>query len=175
MGYSVKYFLKIACVYQIIIWAISAYKYILGIFYSILPEKNSISLLSSIVIIGVSIFVILSNIYLIYKPFNRLNLKHLILNKWINFVQVLHISVLGFSFYVVVGVHVLVYYSYDSVQDVSFAFGFFRFIFEVSYYKSNLIFLGVNLIPLILFLIFNKSEDYFKNNLEIEINDSFVK
>src|SRR6185312_15479545 len=81
-----SYFLKIASIYQIVIWLISGGDYLLGIFDTIAPRKDYISLLSSIGVVSFSILIIGSNIFLLLN--NRFLLsKNLRLNKWLNFAQ----------------------------------------------------------------------------------------
>jgi hypothetical protein len=150
-----KWFLKIANIYQIVIWFISGGDYLFGIFDTIAPKKDYISLLSSISVICFSILIICSNIFLLFNSKFLLS-KNLRLNKWLNFAQIINFSILGLSYYMIVGIHIAVYYFYDKVQEFSYAMSFYKLTIEASYANSSTISVGLNLIPLILFFIFNK-------------------
>jgi hypothetical protein len=160
---QINYLLKTANIYQIVIWFISGGDYLLGIFDTIAPKKDYISLLSSICVVSFSIIIICSNLLLLFNSKFALS-KNLRLNKWLNFVQIIHFSILGLSYYMIVGIHIAVYYLYDKVQEFSYAISFYKLTIEASYSNSNIISVGLNLIPLILFFIFNKiikeNEDY---------------
>jgi hypothetical protein len=159
--------LKISNVYQVVIWSITGGDYALGIFDTIAPKKDYISLLLSICVIIFSVFVICSNVLLLFNSKFFLA-KNLNLNKWLNFIQIVNFSVLGLSFYMIVGVHLTGYYYYDKVQEVSYTFSFYKLTIDSSYSKSNIIFIGLNLIPLILFLVFN---NIIKKNEFFDIQD----
>ena len=153
-----KYVFKIANVYQIIIWLITAIYYFFGMINSILPRKDSISLVGSFIVLFFSIIIIWSNIYLLLnKNSIRLVLKNLQFNKWINLIQILNLSLIGINIYFIIGVRIMVIYLYDNTQKLAFDYGFFTFQSEISYVKSDIIFVGINIIPIILYIIFSKS------------------
>jgi hypothetical protein len=161
-----KYLLKIANVYQIIIWLISAIYYILGIVNSIWPNKDSVGLLTNGGVICLSIIIICSNIYFLIDSKNKsFYLKNLYFNKWINLIQILNISLVGFTFYAIIGIRIMGYYAYDESQKLAISYGFFRFKSEGSYVKSDIIFVGINLIPVILSLIFNRYIDEHRKKM----------
>ena len=149
-----SYFLKIASTYQIIIWLISGGDYLLGIFDTIAPKKDYISLLSSICVISFSALIVCSNIFLLLNSKFVLS-KNLRLNKWLNFAQIIHFSIFGLSYYMIVGEHIAGYYLYDKIQEFSYASSFYKLTIDASYSNSSIISVGLSLIPLILFLIFD--------------------
>lgn len=153
-----KFTLKIANIYQIVIWLISAYYYIVGMVHSILPNKDSFSLFGNLAVLFMSVAIICSNIYLLVSKNNiRLIIKNLYFNKWLNLIQILNLSLLGVSFYMIIGVRIMAYYIYDNTQRFELNYGFFRFQAGISYAKSDIIFVGINILPIILFIIFNNS------------------
>ncbi len=161
-----KYALKIANVYQITIWLISAIYYFFGIKNSILPNKDSISLVGSIIVLFFSIIIVWSNFYLLLNKNNiRLILKSLQFNKWINLIQILNLSLLGINIYMIIGIRLMALYLYDNTQKLAIDYGFFRFQSEISYIKSDIIFVGINIIPIILSIIFNKSIQRYEENI----------
>jgi hypothetical protein len=168
-----KYIYKIACLYQIIIWFISGSDYVLGIFDTILPNKDSLSIVISIVIVCFSIFVIWSNIYLLLNKRKGFILKNLHFNKWLNIAQIVNFSVMGLYYNTIIGLHTLVYYMYDTHQTFSFTFGYFKLTMEGGYSKSDTIFVGINLIPLLLFIIFEKRIKAQEENKMIALYKNF--
>ncbi len=156
MNKSWRYILNAVCIYQIGIWLISAGDYVMGIGDTVIPNKDSVSLLSNIVIITFSILVIISNIYVLLDRKLYLN-RNLVFNKWLNFIQIIHFSVLGVSYYLIIGFHLVIYYIYDQNQDISWATSFYKFTLEVAFIKSNLISVGISIIPLCAFFIFDRA------------------
>ena len=72
---------------------------------------------------------------------------------------------MGISFYIVIGARAAGYYMYDQVQKLSAGFGFDNLTIHFSYSKSNIIIVGLNLIPLLLFILFNKNvNEYNEKN-----------
>jgi hypothetical protein len=158
-----KYALKIANAYQITIWLISTIYYFFGMINSILPNKDSISLVGSFIVLFFSIIIVWSNIYLLLNKNNiRLILKSLQFNKWINLIQILNFSLIGINIYMIIGIRLMALYLYDNTQKLAIDYGFFRFQSEISYVKSDIIFVGINIIPIILYIIFNKSIQGYK-------------
>jgi hypothetical protein len=149
-----KYFLKIANAYQIVIWLISGWDYFLGIFDTIAPKKDYISLISNVGVVIFSILIIYSNILLLLNK-KILLIKNLNLNKWLNFLQIVHFSILGLSYYMIIGEHFALFYYYDKYQQFTYALSFYKLTIEASYSNSSIISVGVNIIPLVLFLIFD--------------------
>jgi hypothetical protein len=76
---------------------------------------------------------------------------------------------MGFNFYLIIGLHILFYYSFDVTQRLNVGYDLFRFSMEVNYEKSDIIIVGINLIPLLLFLAFNIKLNSFDRNLENEL------
>ncbi len=93
---TLNYSIKIASVYLIVIWSINGGDYLLGIFDTLIPNKDSFSLIGSVAGICFSGLMVWSNIYLTFYSKKDLVIKFLILNKWVNFIQILNLSVLGF-------------------------------------------------------------------------------
>lgn len=153
-----KYFFKLAVAYQIIIWLITAYGFISGIFTSILPNKDAVSLIGSLTVIISSVVVIYSNFYLLFGTKSVVYLKCLQFNKWLNLIQSINLSILGASFYLLIGFQTLGYYVYDTSQRLSFVYGFFKLKLNCSYAESGIIFVGINFIPCILYMIFSSVE-----------------
>jgi hypothetical protein len=152
-----KHLLKIASVYQIVIWLISIVSYVLVIVNSIWPNKDYNALLICIAVICFSVMIVYSNVYLLLNKGNTsFILKNLYFNKWINIIQIVNISLFGFTFYAIVGVRIMGYYIYDDTQKFALDYGFFKFKSEVSYIKSDIIFVGMNFIPIMLSVIFNR-------------------
>ncbi len=161
-----KYALKIANVYQLTIWLISAIYYIFKFINSILPRKDSISLVGSFVVLCFSIIIIYSNIYLLLNKKNiKAILKNLHFNKWINLIQILNLSLIGINYYMIIGIRIMAYFIYDNTQKFALEYGFFRFQSELSYLKSDIIFVGINIIPIILYIVFEKSIRGFEGNM----------
>ena len=75
---------------------------------------------------------------------------------WTNFFQIFHLSLFGLTYYIAVGIHVLFYYSYDKIQEIKVGFNFFQSSFGINYHESNMIIAGINLLPLLIFIFFNK-------------------
>jgi len=151
-----KILFRVAVIYQIAIWIITVYGYSAGILNSIWTNKDSVSFMASIAVIVFSVIVLISNLYLLIGNNTSKYFKNLVFNKWLNFLQIINISLLGLSFYLTVGIQILVYYIYDNSQRISLVYGFFKLRLNCTYVESNIIFVGVNILPLFLFFIFNK-------------------
>jgi hypothetical protein len=150
---------KLVYIYQAVIWLISTINYIVGLFNFIVPSRNALSLIVHLIILCISIAVVCSNIYLLLtKDIKKSSvLKNLHFNKWVNVAQILNFQIMGLTYYTVIGARILMYYQYDETQKLAFGFGFFGLETELSYAKSNLIFVGINLIAILLYIIIEKN------------------
>jgi hypothetical protein len=134
-------------------------------------RSNILVILLKLLIVGTSIFVVYLNICLLLNLRKSLYKQNLIINKWINIIQVFHISLLGLNIYLIVGNQILLYYSYDDVQKISIGYDLIRYSVEITYVKNDVIVFGINLIPLMLFLFFsNKISKY-----DDEVNNEIIK
>ena len=150
---------RITYVYQAIIWIISAINYTIGIINFILPGGDRFSLMVHLIILCISLAVVGSNIYLLIMKDtgNILILKSLHFNKWINVIQILNIQIIGLTYYTIIGARILMYYEFDETQRFSINLGFYKLQTELSYTKSDIIFVGINLIAILLYIIFDRN------------------
>src|SRR4030095_704463 len=161
---GIKFALRFACVYQIIIWIITGIEYVTGIFDEVLPKKDPFSLVSNLCVICLSIVCILSNLYLLFNKNDNKNfvVRNLLFNKWMNFAEIVNISIMGLSYNMIIGFHIIGYYLYDESQKFGMSFNYYHFTVDASLSSSNIIFVGISVIPLILFMIFNKVISEYK-------------
>jgi hypothetical protein len=148
--------LKIITIYQIIIWSIGAVMFFNVPNGSSSDKPDMLIILTKLLIVGISIYVVYLNICLLLNFRKAFFKKNLIVNKWINFIQIFHISLLGLNLYLIVGNQILLYYSYEDVQKVNIGYDLIRYSAEVTYVKNNIIVFGINLMPLMVFLFFSR-------------------
>jgi len=148
--------LKYFYIYQIIAW-------LLGIIVLVKEFYNLISTNGNIELLFISLLFFFLTCYIIYINFCLLfNLQktkiklYLTINKWIIFIQIFQISLVGFTAYFLVGIQLGVVYSYQEMQSINFIFNFYKFDIALNYHNSNSILLAINFAPIIIFIWLNK-------------------
>jgi len=144
---------KTIVVYQIIIWPITLINLANQLLKSIFEKNLLIFGLSSVFILFSSFFIYI-NFCLLFNLKKNYFLRFLKINLWSNLFQVFHLSLFGLTYYIAIGIHVLLYYIYDTTQDVKIGFNYFTSVFGFNYHESSVIVAGINLIPLLLFVYF---------------------
>src|SRR6185437_11364582 len=143
--------LKTVAVYQVLIWVISAILFGQDFFKALLADTNLTIAFFTLVVIGFSAFIVYSNVCLLFDLKQNYLTKFLKVNVWSNFFQIFHLSILGLTYYVAIGIHFLVYYFFDQSQDIRAEFDFFKANIGVNYHNSSQIIFGINVVPLIVF------------------------
>jgi hypothetical protein len=159
---NIEKLLSVICIFQILSIVISLSKSVVSELFFFNKNNFSISIfLISLLVVGLAIFLAYTNFHLLIRK--EKNRKFINFNKWINFLQVIELSVFGFTFYLVIGLQVMPYFSFK--EDI-------RLLWEIhSFHISSSIFfrtgvsdieVGINLIQLILFLTWDYiSRKYF--------------
>jgi hypothetical protein len=167
-----KTILKICYLYQITIWLISLILYIYERFETNVPNKDAASFLLLFAIIILSITIIVTNIYLFLDVNkNSRKFRFLQFNIWINLAQSIQFSIMGLNYFFIIGIHLLIYYSYSNIQNVDFAYNYSNLELAISVSDSNLIEFGIYIVPLLLCLVFLNEYNHIKNSQ----NSSFKK
>jgi len=148
---------RLANIYLIIIWLISGIDSGVKLFTVLDIKLDHLSLIGNICIICLGLGVVYSNMQMLLEK-NKVKIANLQFNKWLNFAQIFHLSILGLSYYFIVGVYITVYYYYDQIQTFGYSLSFYKLDLVMMYYKSNVIFAGLNLMPVVLFLILDKAQ-----------------
>jgi hypothetical protein len=160
--------LRIISVYQIIGSVIGLAIFINTIRGYLVGSNFNLSyfLLATFTIIFACIF-IFTNVYLLIFGERYLG-RFIKFNKWVSFAQIFQFSVLGIGYYSLIGLEVLPYISYlDTLSIhlklVSFNIGFVIF-FKTE--KFTDILFGINLVPLLLFILYKNLEKLLLNRDE---------
>ena len=104
-----KISLKIANVYQIITWMISAGIYIYGTPDSKWSYKDAGAIILSVGVICLSLLLFcLICIYFLLISIRDGFPKNLVFNKWLSFIQILSFSLMGFSFNFIIGLQIYI-------------------------------------------------------------------
>jgi hypothetical protein len=148
--------LKVINIYQILIWLISTIMFGEGLVVSLGNEKNYVAAFMKLLIVTFSVYFIYTNICLLFEFKKERFPNFLRLNKWVNFLQIFHLSLVGFNYYIAVGVHILLYYSYNEIQIISIGFVPYVSSIQINYQRSTAILAGLNLIPLLIFILVNR-------------------
>ena len=149
--------LKIINVYQTLIWIVALF-YFFKLLYVSLFVKISFALsFLLLLLILLSIVVIYSNFCLFFNLSNARRKKFLVLNLWINFLQIFQLGLLGINYAFVLGIYFIVGYSFDQTQNFYSSFNLFKTSIAFNYLQSDIIRCQINLIPLIIFIVFNIS------------------
>ena len=91
-----------------------------------------------------------------------------------NFFQIFHLSLLGFNYNFSAGLQITPYFLYNESLTIRVILDFFNVRFQLNYEADNDIMVGINLIPLIIFIILNKVlRDYKKSNRALPYNGDF--
>ena len=156
--------LAFICVYQIASSLISLAAYLLSFFVALkYQDLSGLTASVSILMGGLTGFFIYTNFYLL------LNLgkskKFLEFNKWINFIQVIHLYLFGFIFYLVIGLTVMPSFIYNETMNVKLISGSFTVRFSILFQQGRSdINVGINIIPLILYVMF----EYISKNYTVK-------
>jgi hypothetical protein len=147
---------KPIAVYQIVCWSISLVIFIDGFRKAILVHWNLFLAIMLVFIISFACYFIFINFCLLFNYKKKQLLKFLAINKWANFFQIFHISIFGAAFYIAIGFHLIVFLVLGYITDLRVGFDYFASEFSIGLSQNDrLIFLGVNTVPLFLFIFFN--------------------
>ena len=146
--------LKVINVYQSIAYLVCLEVFIESFVNSFTKNLNLGRAFTSLLLIVLISYVIYSNISLLISK--KRQLQFIKLNLWFNFFQIFYISLLGFTFYLLLGIQIMPYVQYIDritfgVHTESFNSGT-----SLSYVQGNEISLGINLIPLITFIYLDR-------------------
>lgn len=147
--------LNIFYIYQVVTWSFGLI-ILLKEFYLLTLKNDSIDLLfvCSLFIL-LACFSIYLNICLLFN-FQR---DHLILflkfDKWLMFIQICQISLIGFTAYFLAGIQIGFIYSYIDRQTINFTLKLYRFDVAFYYHHSNSILIAINFFPLAIFIWLN--------------------
>lgn len=147
--------LKIVSVYQIIIWLVSLAFLVKDVISSVLMNSVFFTLLTMILAVFSVIFIYV-NVCVLFECKIKYFQTFLKINLWTNFLQIFHLSLLGVTYYIAIGLHILIYYSYGDIQEFRLGLDYFQTKFGLNFNASNMIIIGINLIPLLLFIFFNR-------------------
>lgn len=148
--------LKHFYIYQVLTWTIGIIVLVKG-FYNLLSNNAGIDLLFiTLLLFVLACYVIYINFCLLFNLQNNKSKLYLTFNKWIIFLQIFQISLLGFSAYFLVGIQFGVVYSYREIQSLNFIFNFCKLDIALNYQNSNAILVGINFVPIIIFIWLDK-------------------
>jgi len=147
--------IKIISLYQLLVWIVALYYFMTVLYSSIFIDNDLTSVFILLIFIYLSVWLIFSNFCLLFKLRSNHYKKYLVLNFWSNFFQIFQLSLLGFNYLFAFGVYIVLGYS-DQANQVFLSTKLFQTLIALNYTPSNLIRCGVNVIPLIIFIVLNK-------------------
>jgi hypothetical protein len=158
-GVEMKYIMiKVIAIYQIIIWSYAVFLFTELTVKCFLAALPLIIIFSQLVVVAFSSFFIYTNICFLFNLKKKFFSKFLNVNIWTNFFQIFNISIMGFTYYVTIGIHFFLFFSYDNNDwDILLSHSFFyEASYGVKFFNSTLIMAGVNLIPLLIFILLER-------------------
>lgn len=118
----------------------------------------------TIFFLSLTFFFIYTNFFLI-RNFPK-NKKYLEFNIWINFLQMIQISIFGFTYYFAMGFEIVPVFSYSDHVSFLLGYEFFNIRMKVFFQSGmNDINVGLNIIPLIIFILLNFISKKSNHNL----------
>ena len=109
----------------------------------------------SILLLMLPVFIIYSNVHLIYSK--RKREIHLAIKQWFNYLQIFQLSIFGYAYYLIVGLDFTP--SIFDVDKINFKIQsyFFTERFNLSYHAGDSsIIAGINLVPLVCAIVLEK-------------------
>jgi hypothetical protein len=146
--------MKTVALYQIAVYTVSVYAFSFGS-TTYLQGNSSSNLLIRMGLLLFSLCMILMNLSLFFNLKAKTKLKVLIIQKWVNFSQIFQLSILGFSYDFIMGNYLVAYYYYDDRQMLAFGFDLLKFKWVLAYQPGTVIFFGLSIIPIIIFILLN--------------------
>lgn len=152
--------LKPFYIYQVLTWTLGIIVLVKE-FYNLLSNNASIELLFiTLLFVVLACYVIYINFCLLFNLQNNKSKLYLTINKWIIFLQIFQISLLGFTAYFLVGIQFGVVYSYREIQGINFIFNYSKLDIALNYQNSNAILIGINFAAIIIFIWLDKILKY---------------
>jgi hypothetical protein len=162
--------LKAIALYQIIIYFLACWAIIFG--STTFLQDNSLS--NPLISISILIFsgcMILMNLSLIFNFAEKIKFRVLVIQKWVNFLQIFQLSILGVIYNFIAGIYIVAYYYYDDHQLLGMGYDTLKFQWALAYKNGNIIFLGLNVIPIVIFFLLNKIIESVKRKNENRLID----
>lgn len=145
---------KMISLYQLLVWLVGLY-YFMTVLYNSIVDNDLTSVFILLIFISLSVWLIFSNFCLLLKLRINHYKKYLVLDFWSNFFQIFQLSLFGFNYLIAFGFYIVLGYS-DQANQVFLSTKLFQTLIALNYAPSNLIRCGVNVIPLIIFIVLNK-------------------
>lgn len=129
-----------------------------------LPSSNILFFFIDISFIAFLLFFVYTNFYLLQNK-KGYKSKFIHFNKWLNFILIFQITLLGLYFYCIIGFSISAIFVYQDKIDVILKIKKWVAEFAISFGTSNIggIIIGINVIPLVIFNSYNyliKKMDY---------------
>ncbi|HMH34456.1 MAG TPA: hypothetical protein VK543_15570 [Puia sp.] len=146
--------LAVINIYQIAVGIISLIVFVGTLKKSLGNDINLNLAFTSLALIALIVYLIYTNVLMLIK---KGNFKRLLqINIWVNFAQVFYLSLLGFSYYIFIGIQIMPYFLYKQNINLGVHYELFNVRFSFSYQANEEIAFGLNLIPLILCILLNR-------------------
>src|ERR1700722_6450223 len=146
--------LAVINIYQSAVYFISLIVFIRTFINTFKNNENLSLAFFSLIFIGFTSFIIYSNIYMLVKK--KINRDFLTINIWFNFFQIFYLSLIGFTYYVLIGIQIIPYFIYKQDWDIRFFFSFYRVSLDISYKSSDAIFFGISVVPMIICIMLSR-------------------
>lgn len=155
--------LRIINIYQFISYGILMFLFCSNFSDNIESNVSFIDTVIFFCLFGLCAFLFYTNIYLFIK-LEKFKFTYIKINLYVNLLQIITISLLGFSYDFVLGTRVMPYLGYQQTIEIRFLFNLIISRFSLFYTSSTGIFVGINIVPLIIFFLLLKEYDKFLVN-----------
>jgi hypothetical protein len=108
----------------------------------------------SFVLISFIFFILYTNVKLLR---GEKNLKYLKINKYFNYAQIFHLTILKFVYYFIAGPLIMPYILSDTSLGGAVNIAMFNIRFKLYFEDSDQIMLGINLVPIFAIIILEKA------------------
>ena len=146
--------LTIINVQQIVTYGICLILFVRYAIENILGEKNIIFTFTLIFLIALSAYLIYLNTFLIFK--REKSNSFILIIAWLNFLQIFFVSLMGFNYFLALGVVIMPYFNYTEAMTFGVHLGVFNTDFSFYYKYEDKIAIGINIIPLIIFIVLSR-------------------
>jgi hypothetical protein len=140
--------LKVFYIYQVVTWLLGLIILIKEFFQLIFNNGSIEFLFVASLFILLACFSIFMNFCLLFNFQRRNFILFLNFNKWLMFIQICQISLIGFTAYFLAGIQLGLVYSYIDEQTINFTFKLFRFDIAFNCQSNSSILIAINFSPI---------------------------
>ena len=131
-------------IYQILVSIMSLIIFVQSFVKAFIENNNQVTGFLSLLLIVLTLSTIYTNIMILLKKKER---EFIIVNIWLNFIQVFYLSLVGFTYYILIGIEIIPYFIYKE----NIKFGIYYELFSarggLAIQSGNEISVGLSILP----------------------------